>query len=124
MTKFYLAGKYTAKDRLRQFRDMIIERTGWTCTSRWLDHNLVEAEVDEQGLIEEARKDVEDVLDCDIFILDTEDVSETGGREVELGIASGFADIIVVGPIRNIFHRLADEHYENDLHFITVLEGK
>ncbi|KKK51062.1 hypothetical protein LCGC14_3118710, partial [marine sediment metagenome] len=41
----------------------------------------------------------------DIFILDTSDVDETGGREVELGAAIILGKVIfLVGPIRNLFH--------------------
>lgn len=111
MRAFYLAGKYTAKPRLRIERDRLVER-GFVSVSRWLDHNLIEAEVDRDGLVREAMSDLEDLRNADTFIIDTRDVSETGGREVELGFAMALRlYTIVVGPSRNIFHNLAGEHY-------------
>lgn len=124
--KFYLAGKYTAKERLREMRDMVAARIPETSGARWLDHNLVEAEVDEQGLIEEAVKDIMDVKNSRVFLLDTFDESNTGGREVEFGIALANPNTItyVIGPERNIFHKLADWHFDDWLDFIVWLEGK
>jgi phosphoribosylformylglycinamidine (FGAM) synthase PurS component len=124
--KFYLAGKYQAKERLREMRQLVLERTPDTCVSRWLDHNLVEADVDDQGLIEEAWKDITDVKAAKLFILDTEDESVTGGRDVEYGIALANPNVhtIVIGPERNIFHKLADMHFTDWLEYVVWLESK
>ena len=111
MSKYYIAGKYTAKERLRLNRDTL-ERLGHRCTSGWLDHNKVEAEVSDEELLEEANKDLQDVLASDWLLIDTIDESVTGGREVEMGFAFGYyLPVVVIGPIRNIFHRRAHEHY-------------
>ena len=119
-TMFYLAGKATAKERLRQMRDRVVAGVFGLadCNSRWLDHNLIESEVDKAGLLIEAQNDIDDVAACDAFILDTADESTTGGREVEFGYALAH-DLytIVVGPQRNIFHYMADEHYDDWLDY-------
>lgn len=111
MSKYYIAGKYTAKERLREQRDEMVRR-GHFITSGWLDHDKVEAEVSEEELLEEANKDLQDVLSSDVLIIDTFDESVTGGREVEMGFAFGYyIPVVVIGPIRNIFHHRAHEHY-------------
>lgn len=120
--RFYLAGKYTAKKRLRVQRDML-EYRGHTSVSRWLEHNLDEDEVSTDDLIREATFDLEDLVRAEVFLLDTLDVSETGGREVELGYAKRLGcRVVVIGPRRNIFHHLADEYYPSwaDYHLANI----
>ncbi|KKL74149.1 hypothetical protein LCGC14_2067760, partial [marine sediment metagenome] len=52
-----------------------------------------------------ADRDLSGVREADIFIIDTIDATETGGREVELGAALILGKVIFhVGPIRNLFH--------------------
>jgi hypothetical protein len=62
-----------------------------------------------------ALKDLAEIKSADLLICDTLDVTPRGGREVEFGLALGAFQsklIWVVGPLRNVFHRLADEHFE------------
>ncbi|KKK88972.1 hypothetical protein LCGC14_2737790 [marine sediment metagenome] len=50
-------------------------------------------------------RDLSGVREADIFIIDTDDIDDTGGREVELGAALILGKVILhVGPIRNLFH--------------------
>lgn len=57
--------------------------------------------------------DKEEISRAALFILDTIDESPRGGREVEFGIALAQGiPVIIVGPMRNVFHRLAFRHFE------------
>lgn len=63
-----------------------------------------------------ALKDLCEINASDLLILDTEDVTPRGGREVELGFALGrFQEKIIymVGPVRNVFHTLVDRRFDN-----------
>ncbi len=52
-----------------------------------------------------ATRDCGELFDCHLFIIDTLDDSNTGGREVEYGLAVGAGkEVWRVGPVRNIFH--------------------
>lgn len=110
--RYYIAGKYTAKERLRLERDRL-ERGAHCCTSRWLDHNLTEEDTSDEIKRKEAIKDEQDVFVSDCLIMDTFDESMTGGREVEFGMARATGiTIALIGPVRNVFHLLANKHYE------------
>lgn len=108
----YIAGKFTSQARLREMRSAL-QRLGFTVSSFWLDETATEftsnpSDASHDKMVENATRDWDEAAHADIFILDTLDESNTGGREVELGIAFAMnnADIYRVGPVRNIFHRL------------------
>lgn len=62
--------------------------------------------------IAEAKRDLREVQRADLLILDTIDESNTGGREVEMGSALSMETTIWrVGPVRNIFHELAEREF-------------
>lgn len=115
----YIAGKYTAKDRLARHRETL-RNMGFDVTSSWMDE-VYESDQDSRitDLVRRrnAMRDFEEVMDSDIFILDTADISETGGREVELGLALVESpDTRVccrVGPYRNVFHTLVDHVFSD-----------
>lgn len=110
--RFYLAAKYTSKERIREMRKLV-EAKGHTVTSQWLDHDLPET-VNDTIRFEQANNDLANIWKADCFILDTLDESNTGGREVEWGCAITLGlKVILVGPTRNVFHLLADEHFES-----------
>lgn len=121
MSMIYIAGKYTSQARLREMRGKLRE-LGYQCESSWLDEVATDENASEKKMIENARRDIKEVTEADVLIIDTLDESTTGGREVELGIAlatpiSGLppqydlnTTINLVGPRRNIFHHLA--HFE------------
>lgn len=110
----YIAGKYTAQARLREMRDKF-RKAGFNVSSFWLDEVETDASASPEKMEENALRDVKEVKVCSTFILDTLDESATGGREVELGLAlaNKNADVILVGPRRNVFHHLIGETYEN-----------
>ena len=113
----YIAGRYTARFRLRPIRERI-RALGIDCRSAWIDNEDGDYPVPRERAIVEARRALAEVGAADIIMLDTLDESMTGGREVELGIHLGVAlaladpasppRVILVGPVCNIFHELAD----------------
>ena len=72
-----------------------------------------------------ALRDLAEIRSADLIIVDTFDVTERGGREVEFGFALGRFQGIetwIVGPMRNVFHRLADlvfDDWAQALEFLT-----
>lgn len=112
----YLAGKFTAKERLKEVRKQLRDM-GVGVTSQWLDMeyaNNVEADT---IMVEEGVKDIQEVLGAKLFFIDTIDESATGGRECEMGIFLGkgrttteaLRHVYLVGPKRQIFHWLIPE---------------
>lgn len=112
--KVFLAGKYESQYRLKTVRT-VLKGLGHTVVSTWLD----EKSPDRTSLAwrdtqQAASRDWADLRQCDLFILDTNDQDEHGGREVELGLALGTdARTWIVGPSRNIYHSLAGQRFYN-----------
>lgn len=105
----YLAGRFEASPRLREYRDELL-RKGFRVSSSWLE------EKPGSDAKEMAKKDFAEVRECNLLILDTFDEDDRGGREVEFGCALAhlhLRKVWVVGPIRNIFHHLAHRHFED-----------
>lgn len=102
---------------------------GYTVTSTWLDEQqndkapgAVATTIAEAMKKYEGTKDadylsyaVRDVVDIDrsnFLIVDTFDITPRGGREVEVGYAMGTGKpFFVVGPERNVFHKLAKGNF-------------
>lgn len=108
MTKIYIAGKFEAQRRLRSVRAEIESRGLGEVVGTWLDEEEAPGKVTEAQKFEYAVRDLSEIRQADLLILDTYDDNLRGGREVEYGyaIASGAA-VWVVGPKRNVFHELA-----------------
>jgi len=113
--KIYLAAKFLRREAIRPIRDEIWA-TGHEVVSTWLDEVKRPPDMDSATFKKKlALKDIAEVISADLFILDTAFPSETGGKEVEFGISLGRFQtklIWVVGPKRNVFHELADKHFE------------
>lgn len=111
----YIAGKYTAKERLKRERNILRELDPSGVSSSWLDepeatYYAPEDEVARQ--IEMADRDWREVSAADCVVVDTIDESTTGGREVEFGMAIALnRTLVVIGPARTIFHHIADYRY-------------
>ena len=59
-----------------------------------------------------ANRDYSEVLQSELLIVDTVDVNDRGGREVEVGLALAFGlGVWVVGPRRNVFHYLVNQQF-------------
>ena len=111
MMKFYIAAKFKARHRIK-IHNQRIESLGLANTCPWFlmdtddsaDEDSLGGYSKEESAVM-ADRDLSAVREADIFIIDTIDVSETGGREVELGVALILGKVILhVGPIRNLFH--------------------
>ena len=89
---------------------------GHQVLSHWLDEVSKPEGMDEEIWWKKlALRDLVDVYASDLLIVDTLDITPRGGREVEYGFAlSRFQEqqVWVVGPYRNVFHRLADLEFE------------
>lgn len=116
--KVYIASKFSSRYRLRPIKFQL-QKLGFSVLSDWIDNNPLDEQIGGdydsipnhlQASHEIAQRDIDQVKECDIFIIDTQDISSTGGRECELGMAliAGKPYIFRVGPIRNVFH--AHEH--------------
>lgn len=112
--KIYVASKFSSRYRLRPIK-FKLQQLGFNVLSDWIDNNPLDetlgGDYDSIGNHPDAshyiaERDISQVLECDIFIIDTQDVSQTGGRECELGMAlmAGKQLVFRVGPIRNVFH--------------------
>ncbi len=115
MTRLYLAGYFDTRARLLPWRDAL-RAQGYEVTSRWLDESkdVTYATVDEAYRLACALRDCDDVRHAEALIVDTFDVSERGGREFEAGLAYALGiPLFIVGPFRNVFHRLALRHFED-----------
>jgi len=109
----YIAGKFTARKRLLRISQNFDLRQYGHIRASW----LVNEEDDDPTLGQKlmyAIRDQEEVMTADLLILDTLDVSETGGREVEWGMAiAQMAERWLVGPARNVFHEMANKKFTN-----------
>jgi hypothetical protein len=112
--KVYIASKFSSRYRLRPIK-FKLKQLGFEVLSDWIDNNPLDETIggdyDSIGNHPEASHDIAErdrvqVQACDIFIIDTQDLSETGGRECELGMAlmAMKSYIFRIGPIRNVFH--------------------
>ena len=117
MLKVYIAGKFSSRHRLQPIK-FKINQLGYDVLSEWIDYNPLDetlgGDYDSIGNHPAASHDIAErdrkqVTECDIFIIDTQDQSFTGGRECELGMAlMAEKSIFRVGPIRNVFHAHKD----------------
>jgi len=104
----YIAGKWTARRRIRRWAEKVNELPNYSICSSWLTCTKPFPPVFLQAV-----KDHNEVQRASLLILDTLDKSETGGREVEFGLALGDGCIIyIVGPNRNIFHTMATKQFD------------
>lgn len=105
MIKIYIAGKYTARLRLQRYKRQLI-KLGYNIVSSWLDQHEGDYEtITNEALRTLAIRDAREVGEAEVLIIDTLDETNTGGREVELGMAIAQNKcIFLVGPVRNLFH--------------------
>lgn len=125
MRRIYIAGKFTAAPRLRKEAGKLMD-LGHRILSTWLlereavtpndaTYNLLESVPNMCKLM--AERGLVEVRECEVFIIDTLDVSLTGGREVELGLVLGrrhpAPDIYLIGPVRNLFHLAINRRFNS-----------
>ena len=123
----FIAAKYETRMDLWPVRE-IIRGLGCWVVSRWLDESAPREAVSHEGELSAALLDKIDIQRSDLFILDTTTASDTGGREVELGLAIAQGkDIWLVGPRRNVYHstiRLVFDSWVQALGYLALLNWK
>ena len=132
MTAFYLAARYSRREALVGYADLLRELCH-EVTSRWLEgqHQADELEIAAAGHVHEvpevarrfAEEDVEDVTFADVVVAFSEpprSSSSRGGRHVEFGMALGWVlagyrsldgrarRVVVIGQRENVFHCLRE----------------
>ena len=118
MKKIYIAGWFGSQARLRKEKARF-ERRGDVVTSSWLQEKVADpTKITTTDLLPDsnqllAAKDFWEIDESDVVIIDSRDVSDRGGREVELGYALGHKiPVVLIGPRRNVFHYLIRDHYQ------------
>lgn len=115
----YIAGFWDARDRLARERNRIHARGRHRIVSTWLEQEEAllgpygggQAGDNDVLMAQYGQRDVDEIAGSDLLILDTFDLNNRGGREVELGLAlAGGAEAWLVGPRRNIFHWLLPQY--------------
>lgn len=107
--KVYLAGRYDRRLELLGYAGQLGRHH--LSTARWLT-GAHEGATDPETLVRYAAEDLEDIDRSDVLVVFTEDPSighTSGGRHVEMGYAlASDIEVVVVGPIENIFHHLVE----------------
>lgn len=117
MLKVYIASFFETRERLRPIRDKLNAMNGhYQVLSTWLDEGKKpEAQTKAEWWKSLACKDLNEIDEADIVILDTLDVNPRGGREVEWGYALSkysIKSVYIVGPLRNVFHTQCDHQFK------------
>lgn len=108
----YIAARVTARHRLLKIKDDLQAR-GIRVSSSWLTR-AQDYPVPREVALEESNRDLREVGEADLLIIDTLDESPTGGREVECGYALALSiPVWRVGPVRNLFHEMAEYAYDS-----------
>lgn len=112
--KIYIASRFADRKRLRPIADRLWHM-GHEVTSSWLNEVAKPASMDRDTFWRKlARKDEAEIASADLLIRDVHTISRTGGADVEFGMALGQyqrKQVWLVGPVRNVFHTLADRHF-------------
>lgn len=69
-------------------------------------------------------RDAGEIVTADLLIIDTQEESCSGGREVEYGMALALGKPVwVVGPHRNIFHSVCRRQFDDWAPVLKELEN-
>lgn len=123
--KIYIAGSYTGRERIKKESEPLTKLH--VVLSRWFDDNdILEKNWDFEdperynGRLAEvlAIQDIHGVMEADLFIIDTQEPSTTGGRNVELGAAlilnlQKKLGVVHIGPNDNLFLNLVRTHFKD-----------
>lgn len=129
MLLVYIGASFTCGERIKLMA-IELENRGYTVLSKWFDLDyFVEKAWDKNfnGEVAEtiARVDLSQILQANLIIIDSGDLSSTGGYHVETGMAIMLAffrhiRVVHIGPRNNIFQKLIAEHYDTWEHFLNV----
>lgn len=113
--KIYVASFFDTRTRIRPFADQLWHK-GHELTSSWLNETAKPEGMSKEVFWRKlAIKDLAEVKQADMIIVDTLDITPRGGREVEYGFALAHFQTkhsYIVGPVRNVFHELADRRFD------------
>lgn len=114
--RIYIAGYFDARKRIKAEADKLWA-LGHEITSSWLYEVAKQPNMSYDDFYKKlAIKDLAEIDRADLIIVDTGDITPRGGREVELGYALGQHQkklAFIVGPERNVFHKLADRRFDS-----------
>ncbi len=112
----YIASWFDTRVRLRPVADSLWHK-GHEVVSSWINETAKPEGMTQQEFWKKlAIKDLAEVKQADMIIVDTLDITPRGGREVEYGFALAHFQTKmcwIVGPVRNVFHELADRRFDN-----------
>lgn len=111
----YIASRFADRVRLRKIADKIWS-LGHAITSTWLNETTkMPGMTREEFWTRLARKDLQEIAASDILIRDVHTISSTGGADTEFGFALARHQHCLVWTVghapRNVFHTLADRHF-------------
>lgn len=109
----YLAATFSRQLEMRSYRDEL-EKEGHFVVSSWIDvENEDFRPTDKESLTMAqgfALTDLNEVAQCDIFLMFTREDGKGQGHHVEFGVAyQRHKQIWIVGPYENIFQSLVPE---------------
>ena len=109
--KIYISGSFASRLELRPIRDQLWHM-GHEITGTWLDEVAKPENMTQDEFYRKlGMKDLAEVNEADLIIVDLNKPSTSGGRDVELGYALGryaAKQIYLVGTPVSVFHQLAD----------------
>lgn len=131
--KVYLASRFGRQAELREVANKL-RAARIEITSRWLDDP---SDLPEGGPVSSsgdpvalARRDLDDIDECDVLVLFTEDPAtivpgaQRGGRHFECGYAHRAGKgVVIIGPVENMFHYLMTAVYESADEWLSMLLG-
>ena len=114
--KLYIASFFDTRQRLRPYAEQLWHK-GHEIVSSWLNETAKPAHMSKDEFWKKlAIKDLAEIKQADLLIIDTVDITPRGGREVELGFALAHfqtKSTWLVGPVRNVFHELVDRRFDS-----------
>lgn len=114
--KVYCASFFDTRERIRKEAEKLWGK-GHEVVSSWLNEVSRPEHMSTKEFWKKlAMKDLAEIKQADLLIIDTFDVTPRGGREVEYGFALAHfqgKSTWLVGPVRNVFHELADRQYDS-----------
>jgi hypothetical protein len=122
--RIYISGSFVAQQRLRPIAEAL-RLKGHEIISSWLNEATQPEHLGEDDWQRRlGYKDVAEVFASDCLILDLDEVSTTGGRYVEWGVACHPLSMIkryTVGVNRaGCFNQLADAHFDSWAELLEV----
>ena len=125
--RVYLSGSFDNLGNMRAVGESLRSR-GHYVTSNWLDEPPIHVADDKVREDWEyrarANDDKADIDRADVFVVYTAVPSSSGGLHWETGYAEGVGlPTIIVGPMLNVFHRLADvRQFDNTGELLDYLD--